>query len=134
MVQETKFSGRAAGSGERLFVYVQIDIRLSDQEMGDIGWVGEFQGQPMLFARGRGVCLALASSLPWSARDGGYAGVSDGRCDLIANQRLTLDQRVEGGAVALPAPSIPTWDMGNLCLRSASARPRKNPPRRRLRE
>ena len=43
---------------------------------------------PMLFASGRGICLALASSLPWRTCSAGYVGFSDGWQQLQHGGRL----------------------------------------------
>ncbi len=34
--------------------------------MGNTAWVGDHKGKPVLFASDAGICLALASSLPWA--------------------------------------------------------------------
>ncbi|RWQ64670.1 glucan 1,4-alpha-glucosidase [Mesorhizobium sp.] len=70
--------------------------------MGNTAWVGDHEGKAVLFASGRGVCLALASSLPWGASSAGYVGASDGWQQLHYNGRLDpACRRAENGNVAL---------------------------------
>jgi len=66
------------------------------------GWYGHFKGHEMLFAEGRGMSLAVASSVPWLARSVGYVGVSDGWQTLSRGEGLRPEfQRAESGNVAL---------------------------------
>jgi glucoamylase len=84
-------------------LYVLIAPHLVNGGAGNTGWVGDYKGTPMLFARGRfGVSLALACSVPWLARSVGYVGTSDG-WQLISHNG-ELDERycrAENGNVAL---------------------------------
>ncbi|UCI22341.1 glucan 1,4-alpha-glucosidase [Mesorhizobium sp. B2-1-8] len=83
-------------------VYALLAPHLVNAGMGNTAWVGEYQGKPVLFASGRGTCLALASSLPWRDCSAGYVGVSDGWQQL--NHAGKLDPaccRAEDGNVAL---------------------------------
>jgi len=73
------------------------------------GWYGDFKGHDMLFAEGRGIALAVASSVPWLARSAGYVGVSDGWQTLSRGQGLRSEyQRAESGNVAVAG----TLDIG----------------------
>jgi glucoamylase len=66
------------------------------------GWCGNFKGQQMLFAEGRGTSLAVASSVPWLARSAGYVGISDGWHSLSRGEGLRQDlTRAENGNVAI---------------------------------
>jgi glucoamylase len=66
------------------------------------GWYGDYKGHDMLFAEGRGISLAVASSVPWLARSVGYVGVSDGWQTLLRGEGLRPEfQRAERGNVAL---------------------------------
>jgi glucoamylase len=66
------------------------------------GWYGSFKGHQMLFAEGRGLSLAVASSVPWLACSVGYAGVSDGWQTLSRGEGLRGEyQRAESGNIAL---------------------------------
>ena len=66
------------------------------------GWYGDFKGHEMLFAEGRGMSLAVASSVPWLARSAGYVGVSDGWQTLSRGEGLRTEfQRAENGNVAI---------------------------------
>jgi glucoamylase len=69
---------------------------------GNTGWCGNFKGNEMLFAEGRGTSLAVASSVPWLARSAGYVGSSDGWSSLSRGEGLQQDlTRAENGNVAL---------------------------------
>jgi glucoamylase len=66
------------------------------------GWYGNFKGQAMLFAEGRGLSLAVASSVPWLARSAGYVGISDGWQTLSRGEGLGKEfHRAESGNVAI---------------------------------
>ena len=68
---------------------------------GNTGWYGDFKGHQMLFAEGRGLSLAVASSVPWLARSVGYVGISDGWQTLSRGEGLRGEyQRAENGNVA----------------------------------
>ncbi|RWM22234.1 MAG: glucan 1,4-alpha-glucosidase [Mesorhizobium sp.] len=83
-------------------VYALLAPHLVNAGMGNTAWVGDYEGKPVLFASGRGVCLALASSLPWGACSAGYVGVSDGWQQLHRDGRLDpACHRAENGNVAL---------------------------------
>jgi glucoamylase len=69
---------------------------------GNTGWYGDFKGHQMLFAEGRGLSLAVASSVPWLARSVGYVGASDGWQTLSRGEGLRGEyQRAEDGNIAL---------------------------------
>ncbi|WP_192357381.1 glycoside hydrolase family 15 protein, partial [Mesorhizobium mediterraneum] len=83
-------------------VYALLAPHLVNAGMANTAWVADYEGKPVLFASGRGVCLALASSLPWGACSAGYVGVSDGWQQLRRGGRLDpACRRAEDGNVAL---------------------------------
>lgn len=83
-------------------VYALLAPHLVNAGMANTAWVGDYEGRPVLFASGRGVCLALASSLPWRTCSAGYVGVSDGWQQLRRDGRLDpACRRAENGNVAL---------------------------------
>jgi len=83
-------------------VYALLAPHLVNAGMGNTAWAGEHKGQRMLFATGRGVSLALASSLPWNSCSAGYVGFSDGWQQLQNGGALDHScQRAEDGNVAL---------------------------------
>ena len=101
LIQECVITLPPAGS-DGLSAYVSVDPRLSGDAAQDDAWLADYEGRPMMVARGGGICLALACSVPWSARTVGFAGVSDGRRDLAEHHRLRgLYERAHGGTVAL---------------------------------
>ncbi|RWO96860.1 MAG: glucan 1,4-alpha-glucosidase [Mesorhizobium sp.] len=83
-------------------VYALLAPHLVNAGMGNTAWIDNHDGKPVLFASGRGVCLALASSLPWGACSAGYVGASDGWQQLHYAGRLDPTcRRAENGNVAL---------------------------------
>ncbi len=91
------------GKLEDYHVYALLAPHLGNQGAGNTAWVGDYKGEPMLFAEREGqAALALASSAPWLARSAGFVGVSDGYQQLITGGRLTSPYtRAENGNVAL---------------------------------
>ncbi|MES0118965.1 glucan 1,4-alpha-glucosidase [Mesorhizobium sp. C277A] len=101
LLQETSFTA-LEGVATDYRVYALLAPHLVNAGMGNTAWIGEHKGRPMLFASGRGTCLALASSLPWGDCSAGYAGFSDGWQQLSRAGRLNpACQRAEDGNVAL---------------------------------
>ena len=82
--------------------YALLAPHLANWGFGNTGWVGDYKGHPMLFAKRDNVALALASSASWAARSVGFVGYSDGWQDLAQNFRLTWNYtRAENGNLAL---------------------------------
>jgi len=85
-------------------LYVLLAPHLGNQGSGNTAWVGEFEGQPLLFARQGENALALACSSPWLKRSVGYVGSSDGWQDLASHKTMTWAySRAENGNIALTA-------------------------------
>jgi glucoamylase len=83
-------------------VHALISPHLVNAGAGNTAWVGDFKGRPMLFAEARGTSLAIASSVPWTARSVGYVGTSDGWQTLIRGEGLKPEyQYAQNGNVAL---------------------------------
>ena len=75
----------------------------------------------MMLARGGGICLALACSVPWSARTVGFAGVSDRRRDLAERLACAACTNVPTEARSRsPGRSMWTSAMGGSCSPWAS--------------
>ena len=101
LLQEIAFTP-LKGSAADYRVYALLAPHLVNAGMGNTAWVGEHKGKTVLFASGRGVCIALASSLPWGACTAGYVGFSDGWQQLEHGGALDpACQRAEDGNVAL---------------------------------
>jgi glucoamylase len=91
-------------------VHALISPHLVNAGAGNTAWVGDFKGRPMLFAEARGTSLAIASSVPWTARSVGYVGTSDGWQTLIRGEGLKPEYRyAHNGNVALAG----TLDLAN---------------------
>lgn len=101
LLQEITFTALKGAPGDYR-VYALLAPHLVNAGMGNTAWVGEHEGKPVLFASGRGSCLALASSLPWRTGSAGYVGFSDGWQQLHNTGELDAAyQRAEDGNVAL---------------------------------
>ncbi|MCM0083152.1 glucan 1,4-alpha-glucosidase [Geomonas sp. Red32] len=64
-------------------LYVLLAPHLANHGAGNNGWVGDYKGEPMLFAERDGAALALGCSAPWLKRSVGYVGTSDGWQDIM---------------------------------------------------
>lgn len=101
LLQEIAFVPLKASAADYQ-VYALLAPHLVNAGMGNTAWAGEHKGQPVLFATGRGVSLALVSSLPWHSCSAGYVGFSDGWQQLQNGGALDPScQRAEDGNVAL---------------------------------
>jgi glucoamylase len=101
VLQELHFEA-LAGKLSDYQVHALISPHLVNAGTGNTAWVGDFKGRPMLFAEARGTSLAIASSVPWTARSVGYVGTSDGWRTLIRGEGLRPEyQYAQNGNVAL---------------------------------
>ena len=96
-------------SGEALRLFALLAPHLVNRGAGNTAWLGEYKGQQMLFAEGRGTALALAVDCGWAARSAGFVGSSDGYLDVFKQGRLVnqYDRAADGnvalcGELALP--------------------------------
>jgi glucoamylase len=90
-------------NGDPLNVFALLAPHLVNAGSHNTAWLGDYKGQPMLFATGSGTYLALASDKQFLARSVGYAGVSDGWQLLHNTGQLPEYDRAEDGNVALTA-------------------------------
>ena len=85
-------------------VYSLLASHLGNFGYGNTGWLGDYKGRPMLFARRESLTLAMGCSAPMSKRSVGFAGVSDGWQDLSQHFQMEWEyQRAENGNIALTA-------------------------------
>lgn len=88
--------------GATLRLFGLLAPRLVNAGAHNTAWLGEYKGQPMLFAEGSGTYLALGCSAALLARSVGYAGESDGWQDLRRHGELAWRyDRARDGNVAL---------------------------------
>ena len=102
-----------------LRLFALLSPHLVNAGAHNTAWLGDYKGQPMMFAQGNGSFLALACSHAWAARSVGYVGVSDGWQDVSRNFRLTdqWDRAADGnvamtGEIALPSEGSVTLALG----------------------
>jgi glucoamylase len=103
LVQQVSFQPRHGElSDYRLFAL--LSPHLVNAGAGNTGWVDDWKGEKMLFARGRGGALALGCTTPFRARAAGFVGVSDGWQDLSQHYELQWNyDHATNGNVALVA-------------------------------
>jgi glucoamylase len=63
-------------------LFALLSPHLANFGYGNTGWIGDYKGYPMFFAKNRGIHLSLASSAPWKKMSVGFVGTSDGWQDL----------------------------------------------------
>jgi glucoamylase len=101
VLQEIRFEA-LVGALSDYQLHAIVAPHLVNAGADNTGWYGDFKGHAMLFAEGRGVALAVASSVPWLARSAGYVGVSDGWQALSRGEGLRTEfERAENGNVAI---------------------------------
>ena len=101
LLQETRFTP-LVGELADYALYLLVAPHLGNQGHDNTGWIGDFEGMPMLFAKQADYSLAVACSTPWLACSVGFAGVSDGRTDLERHKRLLWNyERADRGNVVL---------------------------------
>jgi glucoamylase len=116
VLQRVRFTPRQ-GSLSDYHVYVLLAPHLGNRGGGNTGWVGEYEGTPLLLAERNGNALALACSVPWLKRSIGYVGSSDGWHDLKSHRRMCWEYtRAENGNVALTAEIDLTASHGEFVL------------------
>ncbi len=59
-------------------LYMLLAPHIENRGADNEGWVGDYLGQPMLFARRGGTVMGAVASAPWTERTCGYVGMSDG--------------------------------------------------------
>ena len=87
VLQRTHFTA-LQGSLKDYHLYVLLSPHLGNQGADNSAWVGDYKGEPMLFANRNATALALACTLPWAGRSAGYAGASDGWQDLYQHKQM----------------------------------------------
>jgi glucoamylase len=103
MLQKIVFVPRDGALAEYQ-LHILLAPHLNNQGAGNTGWVGEFEGHNLLFARHEDNTLALACSVPWLKRSIGFVGTSDGWQDLVAHKTMTWEYKLaENGNIALTA-------------------------------
>ena len=100
VLQRIRFSPGIPGQ----HLYALLAPHIENRGKGNDGWVGDYKGMPMLFARRGSITIAMACSVPFRARSVGYVGTSDGWQDISAHHRMTwqFDQARDGN-IALTA-------------------------------
>ena len=83
-------------------LYALLSPHLGNCGDHNTGWVGDYKGDPMLFAERDGSSLAFGCSTPWRKMSVGFVGSSDGWQDISSNYEMTWDYtRAENGNIAL---------------------------------
>jgi glucoamylase len=83
-------------------LYALLSPHLGNCGFGNTGWVGDYKGFPMLYARRDALALAFACSTPWKQMSAGFVGISDGWQDISQHYEMTwFYDSAENGNVAL---------------------------------
>jgi glucoamylase len=110
ILQKIRFAGSPAAIASNstrptseYHLYALLAPHLGNTGHNNTGWVGDYKGEPMLFAENAsGFALAFACSLAWKKMSVGFVGQSDGWRELSRNFQLTNTyQRAENGNIAL---------------------------------
>ncbi len=103
LLQRLRFKA-LVGNTSDYSLFVLLAPHIVNRGAGNDAWVGDYKGEPMLFARREDICLAVGCTRPFRQRSCGYVGYSDGWQDLHSNFRLTQTYpRALNGNVALTA-------------------------------
>ncbi len=101
LLQKIRFDA-VKGKLEDYSLYALLAPHINNSGYGNNGWVGNYKGVPMAFARREATALALACSTPFKRLSCGYVGVSDGWQDISAHKRMTwFYSNVSNGNIAL---------------------------------
>ncbi len=101
LLQRVRCESLARGD---LRLFVLLAPHLGNQGYGNDGWVGDYKGEPMMFASRGSIALALACTAPLVSRSCGYVGVSDGWQVLRHHGNLREGYtRAPAGNIALTA-------------------------------
>jgi glucoamylase len=101
VLQEIVFEALLGAPGDYA-LHAIIAPHLVNAGANNTAWYGDYKGHGMLFAEGRGMALAVASSVPWIARSAGYVGFSDGWQTLSRGEGLRQEYvRADNGNVAI---------------------------------
>lgn len=85
-------------------LYALLAPHLGNRGYGNNGWLGEYRGQPALFAERDGVALAFTSDVALLTRSCGFVGVNDGWQQLAHHGELVeLYDEARDGNIALTA-------------------------------
>src|SRR5580704_3075146 len=83
-------------------VYAILAPHLANCGYDNTGWVSDYKGIPMMFAKRDGVTLAFACSPRWKKSSAGFVGYSDGWQDLSQHGQMQWEYtRAQNGNVAL---------------------------------
>lgn len=104
VLQKIKFNLLQKKDTKKYRVYVLLAPHINNCGAGNTGWIGDFKGVSMLFAKRDGIALALACSSGFLKRSAGFVGTSDGFSDLEAHKKMEWSyEKAENGNIALTA-------------------------------
>jgi len=102
VLQQIHFKPKQKNTPFRL--YVLLAPHLNNEGENNSGWVADYKGVPMLFARNGDIALALACSADWLECSAGYVGTSDGWTDLHRHKKMEWGYcHADKGNIALTA-------------------------------
>ncbi|HEV2577960.1 MAG TPA: glycoside hydrolase family 15 protein [Acidobacteriaceae bacterium] len=86
---------------QQLRLYLVIDAHIGDRGANNEAWVGEYKGEPMVFAQRGALCLACGSSPRPLQCSVGYIGKSDGFTVLRRGEPLPESNYAPNGNIGL---------------------------------
>jgi glucoamylase len=87
LIQEIQFEPLMGGLCD-YSLYALMSPHIENAGWGNDGWVGEYKGRQILFAKKGDVTMALACSTPFKALSCGYVGFSDGWQDVRTHKKM----------------------------------------------
>jgi glucoamylase len=117
VLQRTSFKA-LVGQPQDYHLYVLLSPHLGNRGQGNLAWVGDYKGVPMLFACRDNYSLALACSLPWLKRSVGFVGISDGWQDLFQHKQMewNYEEALDGNVALTGEIDLHTDDTFTLAL------------------
>ncbi|SIS53651.1 glucoamylase [Zobellia uliginosa] len=83
-------------------LFALLAPHLNNEGGHNSGWLGEYKGDEMLFAKNGDIAVAMACSSKWLHRSVGFVGISDGWTDLHQHRKLKWQyERASHGNIAL---------------------------------
>jgi glucoamylase len=101
VLQKTRFHA-LQGQLSDYHLYALLAPHIANWGSANTGWISNYKGYPMMFAKRDGVSLAFACAPTWKKSSVGFVGYSDGWQDLSQHYCMEWEyERAENGNIAL---------------------------------
>ena len=99
LIQKVVFSPL---TDHELSLYAYLTPHINNSSEGNTGWIDQYNGFPMVFAKRDHTTMAFVSNVPWKNMSVGYVGSSDGWHDIFNNKKLTKTYDIaENGNISI---------------------------------